>query len=196
MNIHHTPVLLNESLNFLITGSTGIYFDGTLGFGGHSEEILKRLDEKSVLVATDTDAAAFNYSKQKFAGDKRLRLYNFNFSQIDLIAKIESIEFFDGIFADLGVSSYQLDTVESGFTYRQEAKLDLRMDKTKVINAADVLNSFDEEDIADILFKYGEEKNSRKIARKIVETRSAKPISTTTDLNEIIFSLTPPNFHI
>ncbi|MFO7448000.1 MAG: 16S rRNA (cytosine(1402)-N(4))-methyltransferase RsmH [Ignavibacteriaceae bacterium] len=196
MNTHHTPVLFTESLNYLITNPSGVYFDGTLGFGGHSEGILKMLDDNGVLVASDVDTDAFNYSKKKFNGDKRVRLYNYNFSQIDIIAKIESIPFFDGIFADLGVSSFQLDNPESGFTYRQEAKLDLRMDKTKVISAADVINSFGEEDLADIIYNFGEEKNSRKIARRIVARRADKRIETTTDLNEIIREITPPNYHI
>jgi len=98
--------------------------------------------------------------------------------------------------ADLGVSSFQLDTPESGFTYRQEAKLDLRMDKTKVISAADVINSFSEGDLADIIYNFGEEKNSRRIARRIVQTRTIKKIETTTDLNKIILELTPRNFQI
>lgn len=196
MSSHHTPVLFNESLDYLITSPSGVYFDGTLGFGGHSEGILNKLDENGTLIAADVDTDAFNFSKKKFNGDKRARLYNYNFSQIDIIAKIESTEFFDGIFADLGVSSFQLDNPVSGFTYRQEAKLDLRMDKTKVVSAADVINSFDEEDLADIIYNFGEEKNSRKIARRIIARRAEKRIETTTDLNEIIREITPPNYQV
>lgn len=196
MDTHHSPVLFNESLDFLVTAPDGIYFDGTLGFGGHSEGILKRLNTNGTLVATDIDKDAFGYSTNKFSSDNRVKLYNFNFSQIDIVSKIESIKFFDGIFADLGVSSFQLDTPESGFTYRQEAKLDLRMDKTKVVNAADVINSFEEHDLADIIYKFGEEKNSRKIARTIVQRRASKRIETTSDLNQIIFDLTPKNYQV
>ncbi|MHB1686567.1 MAG: 16S rRNA (cytosine(1402)-N(4))-methyltransferase RsmH [Ignavibacteriaceae bacterium] len=196
MNDHHTPVLLEESLNFLIARNAGIYFDGTLGFGGHSQNILKKLSADSLLIATDIDNDAFNFSKQKFANDKRFKIYNFNFSQIDLIAKIESIKFFDGIFADLGVSSFQLDNPSSGFTYRAEAKLDLRMDKKKVVSAADVINSFSEDELAKIFFEYGEERNSKQIARKICERRKEKKVETTLELSEIIIAITPFKYRI
>jgi 16S rRNA (cytosine1402-N4)-methyltransferase len=196
MNTHHTPVLYKESLDLLVTSEAGKYFDGTLGFGGHSGGILQRLNENGILVATEIDTDAFDFSKKKFGNDSRVRLYNFNFSQIDVVAKIESFQFFDGIFADLGVSSFQLDNPLSGFTYRQEAKLDLRMDKTKVVSAADVINSFGEEDLADIIYNYGEEKNSRKIARKIVQRRALGKIETTTDLNKVILEITPHNYQV
>ena len=202
-NEFHKPVLLNESLEYLITNKSGIYFDGTLGFGGHSSGILKRLNDNALLIATDVDQDAFNYSKKNFAKEKRVILYNYNFSQIDIIAKIESASFdskgsgfFDGIFADLGVSSFQLDNTESGFTYRNEAKLDLRMDKTKVVGAADIINSFSEEDIANIIYKYGEEKNSRKIAKRICLQRAQKKIETTTELSDIIIDLTPKKYQV
>ncbi len=143
MENHHKPVLLQESIDFLITGSTGFYFEGTLGFGGHSEEILKRLSPRGTLVSTDLDTNAFSYSKKKFADDKRAKLYNFNYSLVDVIAKIESIEFFDGIFVDLGVSSFQLDNSEAGFSYSADTKLDMRFDKNLKISAADVVNTFE-----------------------------------------------------
>lgn len=194
MNIHHTPVLLDECLNFLITNSSGVYFDGTLGFGGHSEAILKKLNNNGKLVATDFDSDAFDFSRQKFAGDDRVSIYNFNFSLIDVIVKIESLDFFDGILADLGVSSYQLDNPASGFSYRTDTKLDLRMDKSKEHTAADIINDFSEEEIANIIYQYGEEKKSRKIARSIVEKRKLKKINTTGELNKLISELVPPNF--
>ena len=194
MDSHHTPVMLNESLEYLVTDKSGIYFDGTLGFGGHSEEILKLLDPGASLVATDIDIDAFNFSKKKFNEEKRMNIYNFNFSQIGIISKIESISGFTGIFVDLGVSSFQLDNPSSGFTYREKAKLDLRMDKEKAINAADIVNSFSEKDIANILYEFGEEKNSRKIARKIVEKRAIRKIETTEDLKNIIAQITPERF--
>jgi 16S rRNA (cytosine1402-N4)-methyltransferase len=196
MDSHHKPVLLNESLEYLVTDKSGIYFDGTLGFGGHSEEILKLLDPGALLVATDIDIDAFNFSKKKFNEEKRMNIYNFNFSQIGIISKIESISGFTGIFVDLGVSSFQLDNPSSGFTYREKAKLDLRMDKKKAINAADIVNSFSEKDIANIIYEFGEEKNSRKIARKIVEKRIFQKIETTEDLKNIIAEITPERFLI
>ena len=193
---HHTPVLLKESLDFLITDKSGVYFDATLGFGGHSEAILNSLNSEGKLFSTDVDIDAFKYCKDKFSSEQRIKLYNFNFSQIDIIAKIESINCFDGIFADLGVSSFQLDNPGSGFTYRNEAKLDLRMDKTKAVAAADIINSFTEEELADIFYQFGEEKNSRQIARRIAEYRKSKKIETTKDLAEIIEEITPFKYRI
>ena len=196
MKVHHSPVLLNESLEYLITDKTGVYFDGTLGFGGHSQGILHNLKNDGRLISTDVDRDAFNFSKEKFKTDDRIKIYNFNFMQIDLISKIESIPLYNGIFADLGVSSFQLDNPDSGFTYRADAKLDLRMDKSKVVTASDIVNSFSEEELADIFYKYGEEKNSRQIAKKIGEKRKTKKIESTTDLSELISSITPYKYRI
>ncbi|MFA6596184.1 MAG: 16S rRNA (cytosine(1402)-N(4))-methyltransferase RsmH [Ignavibacteriaceae bacterium] len=190
----HQPVLLNESLDMLIGNKSGKYFDGTLGFAGHSEAILHQLNDDALLAATDVDETAFTFCQKKFANDQRVKLYNFNFTQIDSVAKLEQVEGFDGIFADLGVSSFQLDNVEKGFTFRAEAPLDLRMNKNLAISAADVLNTFEEEELTDIFFKYGEEKNSRKIAKTIIEQRSSKKFQTTLDLVEIIEQLTPQYF--
>ena len=196
MESHHTPVLLNESLDHLITDKSGIYFEGTLGFGGHSEEILKRLNDDALLIATDVDLNAFNFSKKGFSEEKRMKIYNFNFAQIGTISKIESINLFTGIFADLGVSSFQVDNPSSGFTYQQEAKLDLRMDKSRAVSATDIVNSFSEEDIANIIYEYGEEKNSRKIASKILERRKIIRIESTQQLRKIISEITPERFLI
>ncbi len=190
------PVMLEQTLDYLVTNKSGIYFDATLGFGGHSEGILNSLNDDAKLISTDVDLDAFKFSREKFHDDKRIKLYNYNFSQIDIIAKIESVKNFSGVFADLGVSSFQLDNPASGFTYREDAKLDLRMDKSKAINAADILNTFPEEEIADIIYRYGEEKNSRKIARKICEGRNIKKIESTTDLVKIIDEITAPNYRI
>ena len=197
MDNFHIPVMLKESLDSLITNKDGKYFEGTLGFGGHSYEILKRLSDKGVLVSTDVDTDAFNFCQNKFKAENRIKLYNYNFDKIDSIAKIESIAGFDGIFADLGVSSFQLDNAASGFTYRDsEAKLDLRMDKSLSVSAYDVVNSFEEESIANIIYNFGEEKNSRRLARLIVEHRKQKPIDSTFELAEIIKSVTPFNYQI
>lgn len=194
MNNFHTPVLLKESLKYLVTAPAGSYFDGTLGFGGHSEAILKNLNEKGILIATDVDKDSFTFSKSKFKDESRIHLYNFNFSLIDSISSIEGISSFHGIFADLGVSSFQLDNPSSGFTYRTETKLDLRMDKGRVISAADIVNSFSEEEIANIIYKYGEEKNSRNISRSIVAKRRIKKIETTTDLRDAVEEVTSEKY--
>jgi 16S rRNA (cytosine1402-N4)-methyltransferase len=195
MNVHHTPVLFDKSLEYLLTNKDGIYFDATLGFGGHSAGILNYLSDKGTLVAADVDKDAFSFSEKKFSEDKRIKLYNMNFSQIDIISKIESILGYDGILADLGVSSFQLDNEGSGFSYRSNAALDLRMDKTKVISAADVVNSFSEEDLANVIYRFGEEKNSRKMARVICDIRKEKRIETTLELSDIITAITPQRFH-
>ncbi len=190
----HVPVLLKESVDLLVTKKEGIYFDGTIGFGGHSSEILNRLNNKGKLVATDKDADAFDYCKKKFSNDKRFSIYNTSFSDISTISKIEFIEKFDGIFVDLGVSSYQLDNIESGFTFREDAPLDLRMNKKAGISASKVLNTFSYEQIANIIFEYGEEKNSRMIAKKIVEYRNTTKFTSTNQLKELIKKVTPERY--
>ncbi|MBM4170579.1 MAG: 16S rRNA (cytosine(1402)-N(4))-methyltransferase RsmH [Ignavibacteria bacterium] len=190
----HVPVLLKESVDLLIKNKNGIYFDGTIGFGGHSSEIITRLQQKGKLIATDKDIEAFVHSQRKFADDKRISVYNASFTEIDTIAKIEFIEKFDGIFVDLGVSSYQLDNVESGFTFREDSPLDLRMNKKSGISASYLLNNFTQEQISEILFTYGEEKLSRKIARFIVEKREVEKFNSTLQLKKIVEKVIPPNY--
>ena len=194
MGDFHTPVLLNESIDYLITDKSGTYFDGTLGFGGHSSKILETINKDGLLISTDVDLDAFNYSKSKLGKEQNMKLYNFNFSKIKIIAKLESIKAFNGIFADLGISSHQIDDPASGFTFRKEAKLDLRMDKTIKLTAAEIINTFAEDEISNIIFKYGEERNSRKIARRIIEKRKVGSIKTTTDLAGIISDIVPERF--
>lgn len=190
----HVPVLLKESIDFLVTEKKGIYFDGTAGFGGHSLEILSRLDENGKLVATDKDQSAIEYCKEKFAHDKRFSIYHTGFTNIDSICRIEFIDQFDGILADLGVSSFQLDTTEAGFTFREDAVLDLRMNKTEGISASDLLNKFSQEEIAKILYEFGEEKNSRLIAKKIIEFRLHEKFYRTSQLKKIIEQVTPVRY--
>ncbi|MDP4195732.1 MAG: 16S rRNA (cytosine(1402)-N(4))-methyltransferase RsmH [Bacteroidota bacterium] len=196
MQEYHIPVLLFQSVDFLIGNKSGVYFDGTIGFGGHSAEFLKHLTQDAKLLATEVDIDAYNFCKDKFKDDRRVKLYNTNFSQIDIVSKIDFVEHYDGIFADLGVSSFQLDNPLSGFTYRTESPLDLRLDKSRPLSASDVINDFDENELSRIFFEFGEEKYSRKIARKIVEKRQQKRISTTTDLSKIIEEITPKPFLI
>ncbi|MCE1187655.1 MAG: 16S rRNA (cytosine(1402)-N(4))-methyltransferase RsmH [Ignavibacteria bacterium] len=194
MNGIHTPVLLKESSDFLITDTGGNYFDATMGFGGHSSEFLSKLDTQAMLIASDVDEAAFNSSQKKFSADSRVRLYRFNFSQIDIMAKLEGIEGFTGVFADLGVSSFQLDEPEAGFSFKHNAKLDLRLDKTLPLNAGMALNTLSEKELSDIFFQFGEEKNARKIARRIVENRVDGKEWYSADLESIITRMVPPNY--
>lgn len=190
----HTPVLLNESVDLLVTKNEGIYFDGTVGFGGHSSEILNRLHKKGKLVATDKDIDAFNFCRKKFYDDQRFTVYNTSFSDIDTISKIEFIEKFDGIFVDLGVSSHQLDNIHAGFTFREDVPLDLRMNKQKGFPAHHLLNNFSQDLIANIIYQYGEEKLSRKIARFIIEEREKKEFRTTGQVKSIIEKIVPSKF--
>jgi len=194
MNNHHIPVLLNESLDYLVTKKIGNYFDGTLGFGGHSSEILLRINRDGLLIATDVDRTAFEYCKKNFVNEARIKLYNFNYSLIDVIAKLETIKSFDGVIADLGVSSFQLDTPSAGFSYSSDGPLDLRMDKNLKVTASDIVNSFDEENLSNIIYEYGEERNSRKIARQIVQSRMKKKISTTVELKNLISEITSSRY--
>jgi 16S rRNA (cytosine1402-N4)-methyltransferase len=190
----HVPVLLKESVDLLVTNNEGIYFDGTVGFGGHSSEILRRLQKKGKLIATDKDFEAFTFCKEKFINDKRFTVYNTSFSDIDTIAKIEFIEKFDGIFVDLGVSSYQLDNIHSGFTFREDAPLDLRMNKKEGTPASHLLNSFSQELIAQIIWNYGEERLAKKIARMIIEERAIKRFESTAQLKNLIEKIVPQRF--
>jgi len=194
MKDHHIPVLVNESLEYLVSERAGNYFDGTLGFGGHSRGILKLMTNDGLLIATDVDRTAFEHCKKNFVNEGRIKLYNFNYSLIDVIAKLETIKLFNGVIADLGVSSFQLDNPSAGFSYSSDAPLDLRMDKNLKENASDIVNTLDEEKLAKIIYEYGEEKNSRKIAKKIVQSRKNNKINTTSELKKLIVEITSPRY--
>ncbi len=190
----HNPVLLKETIENVVTNKSGIYFDATFGRGGHTEELLKVLNNDAKVIACDVDEIAFRYGKEKFVNDKRVNLYLSNFVNINIIAKIEFIDGFDGIIADLGVSSPQYDDKEYGFTFKEKAKLDLRLNKDIKITAADILNDFSQSEISDIIYNFGEDKNSRKIARQICEFRTKRKFEYTTDLVEVIEKIVPPNY--
>lgn len=183
---YHTPVLLNETIEYLVTEKSGVYFEGTIGFGGHTKEILSKLTQSAKFIGTDKDTTAYNHSRTLFEDDKRVKFYNTSFINILNISRIEFIEKYDGIFADLGVSSFQLDNKDSGFSFRENSPLDLRMDKSKGFPASFVVNTYSGEEIANIIYKYGEERNSRIIARKIVEQRKVKKIDNTEQLRKIV----------
>lgn len=191
---HHTPVLLNESIQNLVTNKSGLYFEGTIGFGGHSEFILSQLSNNAKFIGTDKDINAYEYCKNKFKDDARVKLYNTSFTNIVDVSNIEFIEKYDGIFVDLGVSSFQLDNKESGFTFREDVQLDLRMDQTKGKPASFYLNKIDESEMVDIFFKYGEERNSKKIANAICNYRLNTKIQTSGQLKGIIEEFTPERF--
>lgn len=194
MSDRHIPVLLDKSIEYLITNKSGIYFDATLGFGGHSELILSKLDQSAKLIGTDKDRQAFDFCLEKFAEEDRVSFYNAGFVNIDAIAKLERVEGFDGILADLGVSSFQLDDESEGFTYRANAPLDLRMSKENKTTAADAVNNLSSKELTKIFFEYGEDPNSRKIANAIIQKRKEKRIETTFELREIIENVVPSKF--
>ena len=187
----HIPVLLDETINGLDIKPDGIYIDGTCGGGGHSEQIAKLLTAGRLL-GIDRDPDAVN------AASERLSKYNAkvvhgNYSDIAEIAAAEGISAADGILLDLGVSSHQLDTAERGFSYKLDAPLDMRMSQEGE-TAADLVNSLPEEELSRILFEYGEEKFSRKIATEIIRQRETRPIETTGELAEIIGRAVPAKF--
>ncbi|OQA48275.1 MAG: Ribosomal RNA small subunit methyltransferase H [Firmicutes bacterium ADurb.Bin300] len=189
MEFHHIPVLLRDSIEALAVKPDGIYVDCTAGGGGHSELILKKLD-KGKLVLIDRDPDAVKALSEKFGEDGRVSIFNDNFSNIDAILHSLRIEKADGILADLGVSSFQLDNPKRGFSFHTDAPLDMRMSKTG-ISAYDVVNTYTQDRLSRIIFSFGEEKYAGSIARNIVRQRAIKPIETTLRLVEIIRNAMP-----
>ena len=184
---YHNPVLLAESVEGLNIIEDGIYVDATYGGGGHSREILSRLGEKGQLIAFDQD---FD-SKSNLIDDNRLLFINENFMYLKKFLKLNNISKLDGILADFGVSSYQIDKPERGFSYRFEADLDMRMDNNSSLTAYEIINKYTSEDLNKIFKNYGELNNARKITREIINNRAKNEIKTTTQLNEIIHPLIP-----
>lgn len=193
-NFKHTPVLLNECLSALNIKPDGIYVDGTLGGGGHSGEILKRLTTGR-LIAFDKDDDALASTSQKLSkfGDK-ITYVKDDFKNMAEKVKSMGIEGVDGILLDLGVSSYQLDNAERGFSYRFDSRLDMRMDKTASLDAYDVVNTYSKEDLIRILYNYGEESFAKAIVNKIIEARNEKAIETTGELTRLIENVIPKKF--
>ena len=184
---YHNPVLLAESVEGLNIIEDGIYVDATYGGGGHSREILSRLGEKGQLIAFDQD---FD-SKSNLIDDNRLLFINENFMYLKKFLKLNNISKLDGILADFGVSSYQIDKPERGFSYRFEADLDMRMDNNSSLTARQIINKYTSEDLNKMFKNYGELNNAKKITREIIKNRGKNEIKTTTQLNEIIYPLIP-----
>ncbi len=192
MEYKHIPVLLDETIEGLQIKPDGIYLDGTLGGGGHSEKILEKL-QSGRLIANDLDAAAIENAKNRL--QKHLDKITFvhdNFMNVLQFLDDNGIAELDGVLLDLGVSSYQIDTPERGFSYNKEARLDMRMNPEQSLSAYEVVNQYAEEDLARVFFEYGEERYSKKIASKIVDRRREKPIETTTELAELVAYCYPP----
>lgn len=185
MEFRHVSVLLNEAIRGLDIRKDGIYVDCTLGGGGHSEEILKSL-EGGRLIAIDQDMDAIEHASKRLKEYSNVTYVHSNFENLGEIIDREAPEGVDGIIMDLGVSSYQLDNPERGFSYMNDAKLDMRMDQDGDITAWNVVNEYTEENLHRIIKEYGEERYSGSIASNIVKARTEGPIETTFELNDII----------
>ena len=187
----HIPVLLKECIDGLEIKQSGIYVDGTLGGAGHSLEIAKKLNNTGKLIGIDRDKEAIEKAKSTLKDFNNIIYVNDNHDNIKEILSDLNINAVDGILLDLGVSSYQIDEEERGFSYIKNSPLDMRMDKTQELTAEIVINAYEEEKLADIIYKYGEEKFSRQIAKKICEYRKQKRIETTEELVRIIEECVP-----
>ncbi|MFL0195514.1 16S rRNA (cytosine(1402)-N(4))-methyltransferase RsmH [Clostridium sp. WILCCON 0269] len=194
MEFKHVPVLLKETIDSLEIKQNGIYVDCTLGGGGHSYEILKRLSEKGRLIGIDRDISAINSASRRLKEFKNVTYIHDNFYNIEEILKELKIEAVDGVVMDLGVSSYQLDESERGFSYMKDAPLDMRMDRSSYLHAHKVVNEYSEEELCRIIRDYGEENFSARIAKSIVREREKNAISTTLQLVDIIKKAIPVKF--
>ncbi|PIR17657.1 MAG: 16S rRNA (cytosine(1402)-N(4))-methyltransferase [Deltaproteobacteria bacterium CG11_big_fil_rev_8_21_14_0_20_49_13] len=189
----HIPVLLNEVIDILGPKSDGVYFDGTLGFGGYAEAMLKKSSPHGKVIATDFDDDAIEASKERLAEfGERFVAVKGNFSSAADIALERNINF-DGMVLDLGVSSCQFDKAAKGFSFSKEGPLDMRMDKGSERTASDMVNNYSGRELEEIFKTYGEEKFARRIATKIIEKRNQKVLESTRELEEICFVAYPPN---
>lgn len=191
MDFSHKSVLLNETIEGLNVRKGKIYLDGTLGGAGHSYEILKKLDGTGLLIGIDQDQEALKAARERLSGFKNVEYFNLNYIDFEKALDELGIEKIDGVLLDIGVSSYQFDNPERGFSYRFEAPLDMRMDKSLEISAKDIVNTYSEDEIAEIIREYGEEKWASRISKFIVQERKNKKIDTTFELVEIIKNAIP-----
>ena len=195
MEFKHKSVLLNETIDGLNIKPDGIYVDGTLGGGGHAYEVCRRLGEKGSIVGIDQDAAAIEAASARLKDfGEKVTIVRSNYC--DMKSKLHElgIDKVDGIVLDLGVSSYQLDTAERGFSYREDAPLDMRMDTRQKMTARDIVNDYTEADLYRVIRDYGEDKFAKNIAKHIVQARAVKPVETTAELSEIIRASIPMKF--
>ncbi|AUD65300.1 16S rRNA (cytosine(1402)-N(4))-methyltransferase [Tenericutes bacterium MZ-XQ] len=177
----HVTVLLNEAIEYLNIKKNGVYVDGTLGGAGHSKKILEHL-ENGFLYAFDQDDYAINYAKTVLQGFENYKIIKSNFRYLKTKLNHEGVTKIDGLLLDLGMSSFQIDDNTRGFTYLKEAQLDMRMDQSQSLTAEEIVNTYDKDELAKIFYIYGEEKNSYKIAQRIIDQR---PLKTTSDLVKI-----------
>lgn len=192
---YHTPVLRNEVLSLLVTSTGGVYVDATLGGGGHAEAILRRLDPTGKLVGIDADSDAIHIASAKLSpfGEQVILVHD-NFRNISSALSQRGFNQANGILFDLGVSSYQLDEPSKGFSFRSDDRLDMRMDRSQTLDACEVVNRYNERELADVFWKYSEERASRAIARAIARHRRRSAIETTGDLTGIVRSVVGDRF--
>jgi 16S rRNA (cytosine1402-N4)-methyltransferase len=184
---YHIPVMLGETLEHLVSTPDGIYIDGTIGGGGHAEKIAEKLSQQGKLIGIDADADAITAAGQRLNRfGSTIQLVHDNTGNIAAILRSNHITAIHGLFLDLGVSSFQLDEASKGFSFRSSERLDMRMDRRQPLDASVVVNTYSEEDLATIIYRYGEERMSRRIARMIVRAREEKPVTTTGELAEIV----------
>ena len=197
MEFQHKSILLNECMEGLSIKADGIYVDGTLGGGGHSFHIVQRLSDKGRLIGIDQDEDAIEAATKRLAQFKqRVTIVRDNYEHFQEILSTLSIPAVDGILLDLGVSSYQFDEADRGFSYRFDAPLDMRMDKRQDFTAKDLINSYSEAELYHIIRDYGEDKFAKNIAKHIVLERSKKPIETTFELSEVISHAIPMKMRV
>lgn len=186
IEFNHIPVMLEECIENLKINPDGIYVDGTMGGAGHSYQIAKRLSKKGLLIGIDRDEEALKVARERLKEFDNVKFVHDNHDNIKEAIENLNIDKVDGILLDLGVSSYQIDEKTRGFTYIQDGPLDMRMDKSQTLTAEEVVNNYKEEELAKIIYEYGEEKFSRRIAKNICEYRQQKRITTTGELVSII----------
>lgn len=191
MEFKHRSVLLDECIEGLNIKPDGIYVDGTLGGAGHSSEIVKRLNEKGRLVGIDQDEDAIKAAGERLKDFENVTIVRSNYEKMKSVLAELGIEKVDGILLDLGVSSYQLDTVERGFSYKYDTELDMRMDRRQSLTAKEIVNEYSEKELFRIIRDYGEDGFAQNIAKHIVKARAVQKINTTYELNEIIKAAIP-----
>ena len=191
MQFKHIPIMLSQVIEGLAIDPDGIYVDGTLGGAGHSSEIVKRLSDRGRLIGIDQDEDAIKAASERLAGYKQVTIVKNNYVNIKSVLSELGIEKVNGILLDIGVSSYQFDNPERGFSYRTDAPLDMRMDQSQDMTAEDIVNEYSEAELRKIINAYGEEKFAGRIAKGIIQAREKQRIKTTFQLNEIIKEAIP-----